>query len=121
MSNVVYKCKWCRKGTDHMPVRQTEINGYKGLVTKCAVCSHESAIFRDKGRLNVDQSQIPERTLLMPWDDKYTMMKEDQDNPDSIQANKDIDEWLKNPVGYFPGFGKKGRWGLDSKYHKSEI
>ena len=111
MSDIVFKCKYCRKGTVHVAIRQTEIKGHKGLITKCMVCSYESAIYRDRGKLNADQSEVPERTIMMPWDDEYTQQKDDMVNPDSIKANKDIDDWLKHPVGYFPGI-KRGRWGL---------
>ncbi len=119
--DVIFRCKYCRKGTNHVPINQTEINGYKGLVVKCTICHHEAAVYRRKGKLDVDQSKIPERLIMMPWDDDYAQMKHDMDSPTSIQANKDIDAWLTHPVGYFPGFGKRGRWRLDTKYHKSEV
>ncbi len=119
-SEVTFKCKYCRKMTNHIPTSQTEIQGYKGLIVKCMVCGYEAAVYRRKGRLDVDQSNIPERSIIMIWDDEYTQMKHDLDAPDAIQANKDIDDWLTHPVGYFPGFGKRGRWKLDINNVKSE-
>ena len=121
MNGITYKCKFCKKGTTHETIQSIEKNGYPGTLMRCMVCHHESALFRNHGKISVDQSNVPERKVLMPWDDEYVRAQADMENPESIEANKDIDEWLRHPMFFGSTSGIRGRWKLDSKYHKSLI
>ena len=76
MAGITFKCKYCKKGTDHVTIQKIERNGRPGLHVRCMVCKYESAVYRGiHGKLEIDESKIPERKVLMPWDDEYVRMK----------------------------------------------
>jgi len=121
MSGIIYKCKFCRKSTTHGVVEKIERDGYVGTLMRCFICYHESALFRNHGKITIDESKVPERIILMPWDDEYVRMQTDLEDGTVINANKEIDEWLRHPMFFGSRSGIRGRWKLDSKYHKSLI
>jgi len=110
-SNLTYICKYCRAKTQHVVVRRTEINAQKGLVVKCLICNYEKGIHRVKGRLVFDQSNVPERVLILPYDQEYI------DATDTtVQAHqKDIDEWLKKDPSTYVGGDSKPKVDIKKK------
>lgn len=98
-SHVVYQCKYCRAKTQHAIISRSEMKGQKGLVVKCMVCNYEKAIYRIGGRLVMDQSKVPERTIVLPYDKEHI----DARDPEVQFHQKDIDEWLKKDPSTFVG------------------
>lgn len=95
---VVFPCKYCKARTRHSIKEHVEYKGRNTTKVICNVCKHIGLMYRNKeGKLVIDQTDIPERLVLMPHDLEYRQTKAETE--EEIQHNKEIDEWLrsKNP------------------------
>lgn len=99
---ISFKCKYCRAMTRHIILGEVEYKGKMTTQVKCYVCEYIKILSRNKdGKLELDESGVPERTLILPHDIEYrqtqieTKMEEEH--------NKQVDDWLKDErerVGY---------------------
>ncbi len=90
---MIYKCKYCKAETEHIHVSTSEKNGLPASVCKCYVCSYEKLVYRERGRLVVDESGVPDRIVLLPYDKEYLMNMPTTQTEEN--AHKEIDNWLK--------------------------
>ena len=101
---MIIKCKYCRANTEHIINKKIEKNGLKGIVVKCVICKYEKAIIRQpNGQMKMDDSKVPERTIILQHDKDYIMS--DTTTQEEENARKEIDEWMVNKDKW-PGFGK---------------
>jgi hypothetical protein len=109
-------CKYCRARTNHITIRVTEKAGHRATVLKCMVCKYEKIAYRrNDGKLYLDQTGVPERTLLLPYDPDYIMTEQVSDS--YMDAQKEMDNWLKHSKGTWFGYDgkprkRRGRWAL---------
>ena len=106
MSELTIKCKYCRANTVHKFTGKTERNSITGQLYKCMICGFTKFVYRSDKGMVVDQSLVPERTVLMPHD--IEQIQSEINSPEEEQANKEIDEWLRNPA-HFPVTNPKNK------------
>lgn len=107
MSELTFKCKYCRANTTHKRMGPTERNTVKGEVYKCIICGYSKFLYRKGSRLLLDQSKVPERRITMPHD--LDVIQNEIVSEEQEKANKEIDEWLRNPNWFPVRKGGKGR------------
>ena len=105
--DLIFKCKYCRRTTNHKLDRVTEYKAKKAQIYECRVCKHTCALYRDNnGKLKVDQSETPERMILLPYDTQA--IQEEIVSQSQEDANKEIDDWLIRPNRFPVTRAKKG-------------
>jgi len=101
MEELVILCKYCKRNTTHRIESKTEYKSRNGLIIRCFVCGFTKFLYKDGTVVKVDDSRVPERKIILPYDKEWSMGKINSEEEE--QANKRIDEWLKHPIGYFKG------------------
>ena len=105
---ITFECKYCRAKTTHIITSKSERAGRPSTLVRCMVCKYEKMVYRDNtGKLQVDQSQVPKRMIVLPYDVEKIQSEIVSEHQE--QELKKIDDWLVNPDWYAVTKRKKGR------------
>ena len=114
---ISFECKYCRSLTLHYIKSTYIINGKPTILVNCYICSYPSLLYRnEKGKLHIDQKDVPERTIVLSHDLEYRQTQIETEMEEL--HNKEIEQWMKSEN--FFGSTKKYREGGNVKNNKKD-